>query len=35
MYLVYSATGDPERSRSTARRTLDWVREPRTAAWQI
>jgi cyclase len=26
-YLVYQFTGDPERSRSTARRTLDWVRE--------
>ena len=26
-YLVYQYTGDPERSRSTARRTLDWVRE--------
>jgi cyclase len=24
---VYQYTGDPERSRSTARRTLDWVRE--------
>jgi cyclase len=26
-YLVYQFTGDPQRSRSTARRTLDWVRE--------
>ena len=26
-FLVYQYTGDPERSRSTARRTLDWVRE--------
>jgi cyclase len=26
-YLVYQFTGDPGRSRSTARRTLDWVRE--------
>ena len=26
-YLVYQFTGDPERSRNTARRTLDWVRE--------
>jgi cyclase len=26
-YLVYQYTGDPERSRSTARRTLDWVGE--------
>ena len=26
-YLVYQYTGDPDRSRSTARRTLDWVRE--------
>ena len=26
-YLVYQYTGDPERSRSTARLTLDWVRE--------
>jgi cyclase len=26
-YRVYQYTGDPERSRSTARRTLDWVRE--------
>lgn len=26
-FLVYQFTGDPERSRSTARRTLDWVRE--------
>ena len=26
-YFVYQFTGDPERSRSTARRTLDWVRE--------
>jgi cyclase len=26
-YLVYQFTGDPERSRSTARSTLDWVRE--------
>ena len=26
-YLVQQYTGDPERSRSTARRTLDWVRE--------
>ena len=26
-YLVYQYTGDPERSRNTARRTLDWVRE--------
>jgi len=26
-YVVYQYTGDPERSRSTARRTLDWVRE--------
>jgi len=26
-YLVYQFTGDRERSRSTARRTLDWVRE--------
>jgi imidazole glycerol-phosphate synthase subunit HisF len=26
-YLVYQYTGDPERSRSTARHTLDWVRE--------
>jgi cyclase len=26
-YLVYQYTGDPERSRSTARRTLEWVRE--------
>ncbi len=26
-YEVYQFTGDPNRSRSTARRTLDWVRE--------
>jgi cyclase len=26
-YLVYQFTGDPNRTRSTARRTLDWVRE--------
>jgi cyclase len=26
-FLVYQYTGDPERSRSTTRRTLDWVRE--------
>jgi len=26
-WLVHQFTGDPERSRSTARRTLDWVRE--------
>ena len=26
-YLVFQYTGDPERSRSTARRTLDWVSE--------
>lgn len=26
-YQVYQFTGDPERSRNTARRTLDWVRE--------
>jgi cyclase len=26
-WLVYQFTGDPGRSRSTARRTLDWVRE--------
>ena len=26
-YLVYQYTGDPSRSRSTARLTLDWVRE--------
>jgi cyclase len=26
-YLVYQYTGDPRRSSSTARRTLDWVRE--------
>ena len=26
-YLVHQFTGDPQRSRSTARRTLDWVRE--------
>jgi len=26
-YLVYQYTGDPDRSRGTARRTLDWVRE--------
>ena len=26
-YLVYQFTGDPGRSRSTARRTVDWVRE--------
>jgi cyclase len=26
-YLVYQYTGDPTRSRNTARRTLDWVRE--------
>jgi cyclase len=26
-YLVYQFTGDPERTRSTARRTLDWVHE--------
>jgi cyclase len=26
-HLVYQYTGDPTRSRSTARRTLDWVRE--------
>jgi cyclase len=26
-YVVYQFTGDPSRSRSTARRTLDWVRE--------
>jgi len=25
--VVYQFTGDPDRSRSTARRTLDWVRE--------
>ena len=26
-YLVYQFTGDPTRTRNTARRTLDWVRE--------
>jgi cyclase len=26
-YVVYQFTGDPDRSRSTARRTLDWVQE--------
>jgi cyclase len=26
-YYVYQYTGDPDRSRNTARRTLDWVRE--------
>jgi cyclase len=26
-YLVYQFTGDPNRTRNTARRTLDWVRE--------
>jgi cyclase len=26
-YRVYQFTGDPDRARSTARRTLDWVRE--------
>lgn len=26
-YLVYQFTGDPDRTRSTARRTLDWARE--------
>ena len=26
-YHVYQFTGDPERTRNTARRTLDWVRE--------
>ncbi len=26
-YLVYQYTGDPSRSRATARHTLDWVRE--------
>lgn len=26
-YYVYQFTGDPQRSRNTARRTLDWVRE--------
>jgi imidazole glycerol-phosphate synthase subunit HisF len=26
-FYVYQFTGDPERSRNTARRTLDWVRE--------
>jgi cyclase len=26
-YYVYQFTGDPDRSRNTARRTLDWVRE--------
>jgi len=26
-FLVHQYTGDPDRSRSTARRTLDWVRE--------
>jgi cyclase len=26
-YTVYQFTGDPERTRSTARRTIDWVRE--------
>jgi cyclase len=26
-YVVYQFTGDPDRSRSTARRTPDWVRE--------
>jgi len=26
-YQVYQYTGDPQRTRSTARRTLDWVRE--------
>jgi cyclase len=26
-YLVYQFTGDPDRSRSTARRTIEWVRE--------
>jgi cyclase len=26
-HLVYQFTGDPDRARSTARRTLDWVRE--------
>jgi cyclase len=26
-YLVYQFTGDPGRTRNTARRTLDWVRE--------
>jgi cyclase len=26
-YVVYQYTGDPDRARSTSRRTLDWVRE--------
>ncbi len=26
-YLVYQYTGDPDRSRNTARRTVDWARE--------
>ncbi|HKU13130.1 MAG TPA: HisA/HisF-related TIM barrel protein [Steroidobacteraceae bacterium] len=26
-YFVYAFTGDPQRTRNTARRTLDWVRE--------
>jgi cyclase len=26
-YQVYQFTGDPERTRNTARKTLDWVRE--------
>ena len=26
-YLVYQFTGDPDRTRNTARRTLDWIRE--------
>lgn len=26
-YLVYQFTGDPQRTRNTARKTLDWVRE--------
>lgn len=26
-YLVYQYTGDPERTRNTARKTLEWVRE--------
>jgi imidazole glycerol-phosphate synthase subunit HisF len=26
-YYVYQFTGDPERTRNTARRTLDWIRE--------
>jgi imidazole glycerol-phosphate synthase subunit HisF len=26
-YLVYQFTGDPNRTRNTARRTLDWVKE--------